>query len=60
MQVSAKEDNEPDIDRDIVFTVSAAKHHSATCEVTLLDNDLPELSLEMTPQKLMKEMARGR
>lgn len=52
VQVSAKEDNEPDIDRDIMFTVSAAKHHSATCEVTLLDNDLPELTLEMTPAEV--------
>lgn len=52
INVKSIDDDIPDLDRDIAFMVSATKHHSATCEVTLIDNDLPTLQLQLQPNEV--------
>lgn len=47
--VEAIEDAVPNIEEVVTFTVTAAKHNSASINTVLVDNDVPTLQLEITP-----------
>lgn len=47
--VEATEDAVPNIEEVVTFTVTAAKHNSASIHTVLVDNDVPTLKLEITP-----------
>lgn len=47
--VEAKEDDVPAAEEVVTFTVTAAKHNSASLLTVLVDNDIPTLQLEITP-----------
>jgi hypothetical protein len=48
--VKAIDDNIPDMTRDVEFTASAPKHQSAKRNIVLHDDDIPEITLTLTPQ----------
>lgn len=47
--VEAIEDDVPNIEEVVTFTVTAAKHNPASVYTSLVDNDVPTLQLEITP-----------
>ena len=47
--VEAIEDDVPNIEEVVTFTVTAAKHNPASIYTVLVDNDVPTLQLEITP-----------
>lgn len=47
--VEAKDDNVPDITQSVMFTASAEGYGKATEIVDLVDNDVPNLQLTLTP-----------
>lgn len=52
VDVTATEDNLPDVTVSAAFTVSAAKHNNGEDLVLLYDNDLPEIELFLTPTSI--------
>lgn len=48
--VEALEDDVPNVDEIVTFTVTAAKHNSASINTFLIDNDVPTLQLAITPK----------
>lgn len=50
VNVTAKDDNLPDVTISAEFMVTATKYTSANCIVILNDNDVPEISLSITPE----------
>lgn len=49
VNVEAIEDDVPNVEEVVTFTVAAAKHNSASVYTVLVDNDVPTLQLEITP-----------
>lgn len=49
VNVEATEDDIPNVDEVVTFTVTAAKHNPASVYTVLVDNDVPTLQLEITP-----------
>lgn len=49
VDVTAVEDNLPNVTLDAAFAVKAARYNSSECYIELLDNDLPEIALTLTP-----------
>lgn len=47
--VEAVEDETPNAEEVVTFTVTAAKHNPASLYTVLVDNDIPTLQLEITP-----------
>lgn len=47
--VEAIEDDVPNVEEVVTFTVTAAKHNPASINTALVDNDVPTLQLEITP-----------
>lgn len=47
--VEAVEDDVPDAEQVVTFTVNAARHNPASIYTVLVDNDVPTLQLEITP-----------
>lgn len=47
--VEAIEDNIPDIEKAVSFTASAVGYEPASMLTTLVDNDIPNLQLQLTP-----------
>lgn len=50
--VSAVEDDIPDVEKAIAFSVSAEGYESASMLTTLVDNDLPNLELQLSPSAI--------
>ena len=50
VSIAAINDNIPDVTANVVFTASAAKHTNGKINLTLNDDDLPEIELILTPQ----------
>ena len=49
VNVTAMEDNLPNVTLDAAFAVKTALYNSSECYIELLDNDLPEIALTLTP-----------
>ena len=49
VNIEAVEDDIPNVEEVVTFTVTAAKHNSASVYTVLVDNDVPTLQLEITP-----------
>lgn len=49
VDVTAIEDNLPNVTLDATFAVKASRYNSSECYIELLDNDLPEIALTLTP-----------
>ena len=49
VNVTAIEDNLPNVTLDAAFAVKAPRYNSGECYIELLDNDLPEIALTLTP-----------
>lgn len=49
VDVTAIEDNLPNVTLDAAFAVKASRYNSSECYIELLDNDLPEIALTLTP-----------
>lgn len=49
INVEAIEDDIPNVEEVVTFTVTAAKHNPASVYTVLVDNDVPTLQLEITP-----------
>ena len=47
--VEALEDDVPDVEKAVTFSVSAVGYEASTMLTTLVDNDLPNLQLQLTP-----------
>ena len=47
--VAAKDDAIPDVEQVVTFVATAAMHNSASTNIVLLDNDVPTLKLELSP-----------
>ena len=52
VDVTAIEDNLPNVTLDAAFTVKATRYNSSECYIELLDNDLPEIALTLTPKTI--------
>lgn len=52
IDVTAVDDNQPDLTENIIFTVSALKYQSAEHAVYLYDNDIPQLELTFSPSSV--------
>ncbi len=50
VNVTTINDNLPDVTIDAIFTATASNHITAKTTVTLLDDDLPEISLTIAPE----------
>lgn len=50
--VEALEDDVPNVEEVVTFKVTAAKHNPASVNTVLVDNDVPTLQLEITPNAL--------
>ena len=50
--VEALEDDVPNVEEVATFKVTAAKHNLASVNTVLVDNDVPNLQLEITPNAL--------
>lgn len=49
VNAEAIEDDVPNVEEVVTFTVTAAKHNPASIYTVLLDNDVPTLQLDITP-----------
>lgn len=49
VNVTAIEDNLPNVTLDAAFAVKASRYNSSECYIELIDNDLPEIALTLTP-----------
>lgn len=52
VEVTAVDDDVPNLDIDVLFTVSAPHHVQDEAGVILYDNDIPTLQLTLTPDKV--------
>lgn len=52
VDVTAIEDNLPNVTLDAAFAVKASRYNSSECYIELLDNDLPEIALTLTPSTI--------
>ncbi len=52
VQIQSVDDSTPDIEQEVTFTVYAADHQPASTGVILKDNDVPNLHIELTPDKV--------
>lgn len=52
VDVTAIEDNLPNVTLDAAFVVKASRYNSSECYIELLDNDLPEIALTLTPNTI--------
>lgn len=52
VDVTAIEDNLPNVTLDAAFAVKASRYNSSECYIELLDNDLPEIALTLTPNAI--------
>ena len=52
VDVTAIEDNLPNVTLDATFAVKASRYNSSECYIELLDNDLPEIALTLTPNTI--------
>lgn len=50
--VDALEDETPNAEEVVTFTVNAAGHNAASLYTTLVDNDVPTLQMEITPKAI--------
>lgn len=50
--VTAKDDDVPNVEEVVTFTVTAARHNPASMNTVLTDNDVPTLQLEITPSAI--------
>lgn len=50
--VTALEDDVPNVDEVVTFTATAPKHQSASLNTVLVDNDVPNLHLSLTPSAI--------
>lgn len=50
--VNAIEDNIPDVEQVVTFVATAAGHNKASINTVLVDNDVPTLKLEITPNAI--------
>ncbi len=50
--VNAIDDDNPDVEQVVTFTVSAAGYESASMLTTLVDNDIPTLQIELEPSAI--------
>ena len=52
VDVTAIEDNLPNVALDAAFAVKASRYNSSECYIELVDNDLPEIALILTPNTI--------
>lgn len=52
VDVTAIEDNLPNVTLDAAFAVKASRYNSSECYIELIDNDLPEIALTLTPSTI--------
>ena len=52
VHIQSVDDSTPDIEQEVTFTVYAADHQPASTGVILKDNDVPNLHIELTPDKV--------
>lgn len=52
VDVTAIEDNLPNVTLDAAFAVKASRYNSSECYIELLDDDLPEIALTLTPSTI--------
>lgn len=50
--VETIDDDVPNVEEVVTFTASANRHNAATMNTTLVDNDIPTLALQLTPQAI--------
>ena len=53
--ISSKDNSLPDLDKEVGFTVLIAKHNPVTDYITLVDNDMPTLTLTLTPDAVAED-----
>ncbi len=52
VDVTAVDDDIANVTLDAIFSVNAPRYNGNECYVSLLDNDIPEISLELTPHAI--------
>lgn len=50
--VEAKEDDVPDVEQIVTFKVAAPRHNTRSYLVRLIDNDVPNLEMELSPKSV--------
>ncbi len=53
--ISTKDDNQPDLDHEVGFSVLIDKHNPTTDYILLADNDMPTLTLQLNPDALAED-----
>ncbi len=53
--VASKDDDVPDVDEAVTFKVVAQSHNPASTFVILVDNDIPALQMELTPDAVAED-----
>ncbi|MDL2323152.1 T9SS type A sorting domain-containing protein [Bacteroidales bacterium OttesenSCG-928-A17] len=52
VNITANDDNIPDVNITAKFTAKATKHNDASCQVVLNDDDLPEIELTLSTETI--------
>lgn len=52
IDVDALDDDIANVSIDAIFTAYASRYNASDCHIELLDNDLPEIALELTPNTI--------
>ncbi|MDE6560958.1 MAG: hypothetical protein K2K75_06240 [Muribaculaceae bacterium] len=55
IKISSKDDNLPDIDSEVGFTALIPKHNPITDYITLVDDDMPTLTMKLTPDAVSED-----
>lgn len=55
VKITSKDDSQPDLNREVGFTVTIPNHNKVTDYITVIDNDIPTLSLELTPNAVSED-----
>lgn len=55
VKISSKDDSTPDLDREAGFTVTIPGHNKVTDYITLKDNDVPALTLMLSPDVVAED-----
>jgi len=55
VKITSKDDNQPDLNREVGFTVTIPNHNKTTDYLTVIDNDMPTLSLSLTPNAVSED-----
>lgn len=55
IKISSNDDTQPDLDHDYGFSASIDKHNPVTDYITLGDNDMPTMTMKLTPDAVSED-----